>query len=268
MIAGVALLALVWQFIHRSEFDGWTFPWGLLWVDGLTLAIVVTAVVPGTAVGRILGVGPLAALGRRSYSLYLWHWPVIVLLRPGDTGVRGPSLTALRVVLIVGLAELSYRLVEVRRQSRRSPELRAVRSPASGVMGRAPAWSLTAGILAAAIVLAGLVTLHSPGPSTASAQDLPGAGPKPTTATIAPTSTVGTDSTTTSPPAVASTTDPTIPRPPVRPRLRRPLAVRLCDPRNRQRRYERRARNYPTFTFLEPSLENLFLHHTGRSLRD
>jgi peptidoglycan/LPS O-acetylase OafA/YrhL len=217
-IAGVALLALVWQFIHRSEFDGWTFPWGLLWVDGLTLAIVVTAVVPGTAVGRVLGLGPMAALGRRSYSLYLWHWPVIVLLRPGDTALSGPSLTALRIVLIVGLAELSYRLVELRRQPRRSTQPEAARRRALGVMGRTPAWSLTAVIVGIALVLTGFVTLHSPHPSTASAQDLPETVPMPISATNETPTTAPTPSTTTiTTPTVVSTTDPTAPPPPARP---------------------------------------------------
>ena len=84
LLSVAALGGLVWQLAGRSEFDAWTFPWGLLWVDLLSLVLVAAAVAPRTVISRALGMRPLAAIGRRSYSLYLWHWPVIVLLRPGE----------------------------------------------------------------------------------------------------------------------------------------------------------------------------------------
>ncbi len=174
VIAGLALVALVWQFAHRSEFDGWTFPWGLLWVDVLTLAIVVTAVVPGTAIGRFLGFGPMAAVGRRSYSLYLWHWPVIVLLRPGDTALAGSVLTMTRVVLIVGLAELSFRFVEPQRWQPR-PGADGGRSTSRGPLSGLSSRPVTAVIVASALVLAVVVSVHATRQPAASAQVLAGA---------------------------------------------------------------------------------------------
>jgi hypothetical protein len=55
----------------------------------------------------------LVALGKRSYSLYLWHWPVVAATRPGvDVALDGVSLLALRLALTALLAEASYRLVE------------------------------------------------------------------------------------------------------------------------------------------------------------
>ena len=64
---------------------------------------------------------PLVAIGRRSYSLYLWHWPVFVLFR-WTLGLEALWLRALAVLVAFGLAELSYRWVET--PTRRSARLR------------------------------------------------------------------------------------------------------------------------------------------------
>ncbi len=91
-----------------------------VYLGGLQLVAVATALViigttwRETLISRVLGTPPLVGIGRRSYSLYLWHWPVYVVTRPG-LDLRwssGPTLV-LRLVLSAGLAELSYRFVEV-----------------------------------------------------------------------------------------------------------------------------------------------------------
>ncbi len=55
---------------------------------------------------------PLPALGRISYGVYLWHWPVFVVLTAERTGLTGPALLALRLGVTLVLATLSWRLVE------------------------------------------------------------------------------------------------------------------------------------------------------------
>ena len=66
----------------------------------------------GGRLTALLGARAPAWLGRISYSLYLWHWPVIVLARYG----RGPDLSlGLRLVLLiatVALAGLSHAVIE------------------------------------------------------------------------------------------------------------------------------------------------------------
>ncbi|MEY5145483.1 MAG: hypothetical protein RL745_852, partial [Actinomycetota bacterium] len=51
-------------------------------------------------------------VGAISYSLYLWHWPVQVLLESGDVGLEGNQLAAARAVASLLLATASYYLVE------------------------------------------------------------------------------------------------------------------------------------------------------------
>ena len=108
-----ALVVLGRQLAVRSEFDPWTFPWGFLVVDAAALVLIVTCTHPASLLGRLAGCRPLAALGRRSYSLYLWHWPVLVFTRPGvDWGLDGGPALAGRLAIIALLSELSYRFIE------------------------------------------------------------------------------------------------------------------------------------------------------------
>jgi peptidoglycan/LPS O-acetylase OafA/YrhL len=109
-----ALVVLAWQHAGRSEFDPWTYPWGFVVVDAATLVAIIAVTHPASRLERAVGCGPLQAIGRRSYSIYLWHWPVIVFTRPGvDWGLTGTAALLARLVLIAALSEASYRLVEL-----------------------------------------------------------------------------------------------------------------------------------------------------------
>jgi peptidoglycan/LPS O-acetylase OafA/YrhL len=97
--------------------DGVDSPWlfsGGLFAHSLASAVLIglCARAPEALVSRVLGWGPLRWLGLVSYSLYLWHWPVIVLLSPERTGLEGWPLTALVCAVSIGLAALSKYLVE------------------------------------------------------------------------------------------------------------------------------------------------------------
>jgi hypothetical protein len=59
-----------------------------------------------------LSLRPLRAIGVISYGLYLWHWPVIVLMTDTNTGLSGWSLRGAQVGTMLALATTSYFLVE------------------------------------------------------------------------------------------------------------------------------------------------------------
>ena len=60
----------------------------------------------------MLSLAPLRGLGLISYGLYLWHWPVFVVLNPDRVGFGGWGLSALRYASALGIALASYWLVE------------------------------------------------------------------------------------------------------------------------------------------------------------
>jgi peptidoglycan/LPS O-acetylase OafA/YrhL len=87
------------------------------WIDGAwpvlgTLGLIVSLHGhSGGGVGRWLSAAPLVAIGRISYSLYLWHWPVLVVLH-WSIGLDSLAVKAGALVLTFALAIASYRWVE------------------------------------------------------------------------------------------------------------------------------------------------------------
>src|SRR3954453_19938458 len=81
--AGIAALAtLVVAFAAVSEFDGGLYlQGGFLWVGLLSAVLIVAATRRHGVVVALLSRRPAVAVGRRSYGLYLYHWPIFVLGR-------------------------------------------------------------------------------------------------------------------------------------------------------------------------------------------
>ncbi|TXK19197.1 acyltransferase family protein [Homoserinibacter sp. GY 40078] len=145
-LAGLAVLSAV-----MPGTADWAYRGGLLGVAVLTAVVIVACLVPGSPLARALDVRPLRWVGVRSYGIYLWHWPVFVLLAAAlptwtsDTGLAWAlGGVALGITLIA--AALSFRFVEqpIRRHGFRS----AWRSWAAGWRrSRAAAVASTAGLV-------------------------------------------------------------------------------------------------------------------------
>ncbi|MBZ6175411.1 MULTISPECIES: acyltransferase [Streptomyces] len=87
---------------------------GGLFLHALAAALLIALLVraPRTPAGRLLAAAPLHRLGTISYSLYLWHWPVYLLLSEERLGLQGAGRTAVLLAASVALALLSKVLVE------------------------------------------------------------------------------------------------------------------------------------------------------------
>ncbi len=98
----------------------------------------------GGPVSGWLSVGPLVWLGRISYGVYLFHWPVYVVLDAERTGLSGPALLGVRLAITMAVSMASYRVLEL--PIRHAAGIR----PNMAFAGAAVA---TISVLAAAIVL-------------------------------------------------------------------------------------------------------------------
>ncbi len=110
VVSLLALLATFWFVGYDSTF---LYRGGFLVVGLVTAGFVAAASVTSSAFATVLGAQPLRWIGERSYGIYLWHWPVFMVLRPGiDLDADGLEVQALRLAITLALAELSYRFVE------------------------------------------------------------------------------------------------------------------------------------------------------------
>lgn len=114
-VAGLASLGVMFaSMLLIGEFEPFLYRGGFVLVSLATLGVIAVAVEPRARFGaRMLGREPLRWIGLRSYSIYLWHWPVFDMTRPAlDVPFGGWPLLALRLGVTVLLADLSYRFVE------------------------------------------------------------------------------------------------------------------------------------------------------------
>jgi peptidoglycan/LPS O-acetylase OafA/YrhL len=88
---------------------------GFFLVAVLSLVVVAVAVHPGaTTLRTVLALPPLRYLGSRSYGLYLWHWPVFMVMRHQDYPWMDQRVrVALEFAITLAITELSFRLVEM-----------------------------------------------------------------------------------------------------------------------------------------------------------
>ena len=164
-IAGLlGILVLVWG---TNSFSPFLYPVGFVLLSVATAGLVAAVVNPTSRLGPILGCRPLRWIGVRSYGIYLWQWPIIVLAGPAQSGVHW-GRAALEVAATFLVASLSWRYVEEPiRQGALGRLWRQVRSGGHRLSARRRTLVLsgtTVGVLSVALLsLTGLLPAASEG---------------------------------------------------------------------------------------------------------
>ncbi|MBJ6984198.1 acyltransferase family protein [Luteimonas sp. MC1750] len=164
-VAGVlALAGLLILFLRMGEESRWLYPWGFLAASACTAMLIIVASHPALSLGRWLDAGPMRWLGNRSYGIYLWHWPIFMLTRPGIDlpGWNDQGVLALRLVLTLGVAALSYRFVEMPIRNGALESLWRRRRASTQWLGAEFSLAAITTATAACFVLAGVVLWHAP----------------------------------------------------------------------------------------------------------
>lgn len=121
LYSAIGLAAVVASYLFSNGEQGISV-WAALPVAGAALVIAFTR--PGSIVYMLLSARPIVYIGKISYSLYLWHWPVLVLQqqRIKASGQEHASQWA-ALALIVPLAIASYHWIEQPLRRRRKVEI-------------------------------------------------------------------------------------------------------------------------------------------------
>jgi peptidoglycan/LPS O-acetylase OafA/YrhL len=166
-LAIAALVALAVVMVGDTEIP---YRGGLAVVAILTALAIAALLVPGSPLARVLDFAPIRWVGVRSYGLYLWHWPVVVLLASAlptwsREGTEGWTLGGIALAITVLAAALSYRFLEqpIRRYG--------FRRTAAAIMAAAPRSRRAFGAAFAMVLAVGLA-----GASVAALVSDPGRG--------------------------------------------------------------------------------------------
>lgn len=220
VVAGVIVVLLAVSWVIGGDHLGLLLQGGLP-LHSLLSAVLVAVLVASSGLGDRSGAGTgfataafdrrwLVWLGQRSYGIYLWHWPVIVLAEPRWTGLPAPVRDLAMIAVSLVLAEVSFRLLE-----------HPVRRRAGWASGARASWA-TLAVSALAIAIAVVApsgrghvatfdvgSVGAPAPIDAPAEAPPASAPAgslptgaPTEASVVPDTPIAT---TTSTPTVATT---------------------------------------------------------------
>lgn len=110
VIGSISVLILIGMMMLISSYSSFLYYGGQAIVSVLAAFVVYAVTVSRSLLNIILGSSILKWIGDHSYSIYLWHYPIIVLMSGGKRATWW--IVILEVVLSVGFAELSYRFIE------------------------------------------------------------------------------------------------------------------------------------------------------------
>jgi peptidoglycan/LPS O-acetylase OafA/YrhL len=109
-----SIAGLAYFFLFVNELNEFLYRGGFFVLSILTATLVIIAAHPGLKFGSVLGNPVLKWFGDRSYGIYLWHWPIFVLMRSGiDIQWPEPFAVAVKIAIVLFVASLSYRFVEM-----------------------------------------------------------------------------------------------------------------------------------------------------------
>ncbi|MGN6586199.1 MAG: acyltransferase family protein [Solirubrobacterales bacterium] len=109
-VAGLLIIALmIWQV---GEFSRFLYQGGFVVLSLATVMVLMPLTHPACRLGKVVGAAPLRWVGVRSYGIYLWQTPIIVLTGPGSRPPESLLGKALQVAAIFAIAGLSWHFVE------------------------------------------------------------------------------------------------------------------------------------------------------------
>jgi peptidoglycan/LPS O-acetylase OafA/YrhL len=112
-LGAIGLLTIAVMIWRTGQYSSFLYRGGFVLLSIATVLVVAALAHPACRLGTALGWKPLRWIGVRSYAIYLWHFPIIVLTTPGGiANGKEPLREALQVAAIIAVSALSWTYVE------------------------------------------------------------------------------------------------------------------------------------------------------------
>jgi peptidoglycan/LPS O-acetylase OafA/YrhL len=108
-VLALATTILLW--IRTPQTSGWLYEGGFTLYALLSALVILAAILPAGPLPKLLALGPIRHLGRISYGVYLYHWPVFLWVRQ-ETGLAIWPRFVVSSAITLAMAELSFRFLE------------------------------------------------------------------------------------------------------------------------------------------------------------
>ncbi len=113
VIGFLSLLSIFIMFIYVNQYDTFVYRGGMFLLSVIAAVTIAVSAHSSSFLGKALGCFPLRWLGARSYGVYLWYFPVLILTTPPvNTEGINPIRAVLQIFLIILISALSWRYVE------------------------------------------------------------------------------------------------------------------------------------------------------------
>lgn len=113
LAGGGGLVIIIFMIWRTNEFGGFLYNGGFVFLSIISAIVIAVLAHPASRLARLMGCKPLRWIGVRSYSLYIWHYPVIVLT---GHSVENDAWGGFRILIQLGisllLAALSWKYIE------------------------------------------------------------------------------------------------------------------------------------------------------------
>ncbi len=114
VVGPLCVIALIAMMVLTEGYTSFSYYGGILLCSVITCGAIAGLVPDGSIIARVLSFKPLEWVGKRSYAIYLWHYPILELMNPlnATNGIPWWKLL-LELAIILVISDLSYRFVEV-----------------------------------------------------------------------------------------------------------------------------------------------------------
>lgn len=113
---GIGIAAFIGLLIMTITADGFSpfmYRGGILLASLLTAVVIAVLVHPKSLFAQAASLPPLTWIGKRSYGMYLWHYPIMLLMTPvNSTGEQNIFYILLQLLIMFAASAFSYRFVE------------------------------------------------------------------------------------------------------------------------------------------------------------